>query len=274
VLAWKGCSVPRIRTVKPEFFLHEGLAAMDPLARLLFIGMWTIADKAGRLRDKPKRIKVQVLPYDDCDIDELLFALADAGHIERYEVDGEDYIQICGWSKHQNVSKSREAASKIPDPTGDLSPEDTYTARDERVQDECHTSEAHESGTQGKGIGIGKGIKNPPTPQTGGGVRDRLTDEEYDDLVGLYGKRATDDLLHQIDMHMRSKGTRYRSIHATVISWAERKGVPSAAPPKTACTNPDCCNGYVLPPGKDEAEPCPECSSKTRDKEGTTCSKS
>ena len=30
----------RIRHIKPEFFKHEGLAEIDPLARLLFEGLW------------------------------------------------------------------------------------------------------------------------------------------------------------------------------------------------------------------------------------------
>ncbi len=54
----------RIRTVKPEFFLDEDLAALDPLDRLTFIGLFCQADKAGRMEDRPDRLRLQVLPYD------------------------------------------------------------------------------------------------------------------------------------------------------------------------------------------------------------------
>ena len=49
----------RIRTIKPEFFTDEDLGELSPAVRLLFIGMWTEADKAGRLKDKPKTLKAR-----------------------------------------------------------------------------------------------------------------------------------------------------------------------------------------------------------------------
>ncbi len=62
----------RIRTIKPEFFLHEGLHDLgDPLARLAFIGLWCYSDRAGRFRWKPRALKILILPYDDCDFREL-----------------------------------------------------------------------------------------------------------------------------------------------------------------------------------------------------------
>ena len=77
----------RIRTIKPEFFCHEQLAELSPIHRLLFIGLWTQADREGRLEDRPKRLKVVLLPYDDCDVDQLLTELGGAGFILRYEID-------------------------------------------------------------------------------------------------------------------------------------------------------------------------------------------
>jgi hypothetical protein len=62
----------RIRTIKPGFFTHEEIAELSPLARLLFIGLWCMADVAGRLEDRPKRIKIEILPYDKADADALL----------------------------------------------------------------------------------------------------------------------------------------------------------------------------------------------------------
>ena len=105
----------RSRNIKPGFFLNEGLGGIEPLARLLFVGLWCIADREGRLEDRPKRIKIEVLPYDDCDADKLLASLHDAGFIERYSADGNDYIQINNFAKHQNPHP-KEAASVIPAP--------------------------------------------------------------------------------------------------------------------------------------------------------------
>ena len=58
----------RSRNIKPGFFLNDDLAECEPLARLLFAGLWCIADREGRLEDRPKRIKIEVLPYDNCDV--------------------------------------------------------------------------------------------------------------------------------------------------------------------------------------------------------------
>lgn len=69
----------RARNIKPGFFQNELLAEIDPLGRLLFAGLWTIADREGRLEDRAKRIKVALLPYDDCDIDGLLGQLEKHG---------------------------------------------------------------------------------------------------------------------------------------------------------------------------------------------------
>ncbi len=66
----------RIRSIKPQFFLNDELASLHPLDRLLFIGLWTMADKAGRLEDRPLKIKAAVLPYDAYDIEEALKRLS------------------------------------------------------------------------------------------------------------------------------------------------------------------------------------------------------
>ena len=70
----------RIRTVKPELFLHEGLfdaeAATGLPLRLCFIGLFTQADREGRFRWQPRRLKAQILPYaEDVDFDRVLVAL-------------------------------------------------------------------------------------------------------------------------------------------------------------------------------------------------------
>ncbi|MGI6686184.1 MAG: DnaD domain-containing protein [Bacillota bacterium] len=103
----------RSRNIKPGFFLNDRLAEVEPLGRLLFAGLWTIADREGRLEDRPKKIKAELLPYDDCDVDELLNALNQKGFILRYEAAGKKYIWIINFLKHQNPHK-REVASTIP----------------------------------------------------------------------------------------------------------------------------------------------------------------
>lgn len=105
----------RIRTIKPEFFLHEGLADLSPLHRLFFIGLWTLADKEGRLEDRPRRIKAALLPWEDCDVDGLLDGLLAAGFVRRYEVNGVACIAIPSFRRHQRPHP-KETASVLPAP--------------------------------------------------------------------------------------------------------------------------------------------------------------
>lgn len=105
----------RARNIKPGFFMDDVLAEIEPLGRILFAGLWCIADREGRLEDRPKRIKAEVLPYDECDMDNLLEQLNSKGFIIRYEVGGQRYIQVTNFKKHQNPHVN-EKPSEIPEP--------------------------------------------------------------------------------------------------------------------------------------------------------------
>lgn len=104
----------RSRNIKPGFFTNDELAECSAFARLLFAGLWTIADRKGRLDDRPKKIKALVLPFDDVDCDDLLEQLNKQKFITRYTVEENQFIQINNWDKHQNPH-CKEAPSEIPD---------------------------------------------------------------------------------------------------------------------------------------------------------------
>ena len=106
----------RARNIKPGFFENEVLAEMPIAARLLFIGLWTLADRAGRLEDRPGRIRLKLMPLDDVDVDALLQRLHDDEMILRYTgADGLQYIQVLNFEKHQSPH-CKEKASTIPAP--------------------------------------------------------------------------------------------------------------------------------------------------------------
>jgi len=104
----------RIRTIKPAFFTSEDVCRVSPLARLLFLGLLTEADREGRLDDKPTQLKIRLLPVDTCDVDALLWDLVDATLIRRYTgEDGRDVIQIRTFADHQRPHP-KEPASDLP----------------------------------------------------------------------------------------------------------------------------------------------------------------
>jgi len=105
----------RARNIKPSFFKNENLAELPFSTRLLFIGLWMLADREGRLEDRPKRIKMEVFPGDDCNVEKGLTELHASGFIHRYDIDGHRYIEVCAFLKHQNPH-FREPPSTIPKP--------------------------------------------------------------------------------------------------------------------------------------------------------------
>jgi|GEM_PF-3171536 len=142
----------RIRYLKPEFFEDEHLAELPYWVRLLFAGMWNIADKAGRLEDRPKKIKIKVFPYDDkIDIEEGLNILfqkkqdSERSFIIRYKVDGEKYIQIVNWDKHQKPHHT-EKNSKIPAPKGMVNGDGDGDGDGECSQSKCEVKEPTKNG--------------------------------------------------------------------------------------------------------------------------------
>ena len=135
----------RIRTIKPEFFTSEDVVELSAMARLFFISLWCEADREGRLRWKPKTLKLRYFPADECDIFALAKELTDQRMVILYEANGLQYAEIPSFSKHQ-VINNRESESVIPAPNATPHVDDASTTRD----DACPTR-AHASSLEGKG---------------------------------------------------------------------------------------------------------------------------
>lgn len=102
--------MPRIRSIKPEFWTSAQVLECSTTARLMFIGMWNFCDDHGRHVNNPKQIKAEVFPADDVllvDVLGMIRELKRVGLIECYTIDNKDYIQITGWH-HQRIDKRGE----------------------------------------------------------------------------------------------------------------------------------------------------------------------
>lgn len=142
----------RIRTIKPEFFRHEGLYELEretgfPV-RLAFAGLWSASDREGRFKWSPKTLKLDCLPFDECDFSRVLDALWTRGFIVKYALDGREFGHIPSWHEHQ-VINNRESASTLPDPA-ECSIISTTSTRDARVNDAKITPLVQDQG-EGKG---------------------------------------------------------------------------------------------------------------------------
>jgi hypothetical protein len=148
----------RIRTIKPEFFHHEGLFEAEletklPL-RVAFAGLWCIADREGRFKWEPRRIGVQVLPYDGVDFSRVLDALVTRAFVLKYRVGDACFGCIPSFLKHQ-VINNRESESVLPDPEGNI--EETPINTEEidacptRAPRDDHAGQGEGKGKEGKG---------------------------------------------------------------------------------------------------------------------------
>lgn len=105
----------RIRSIKPEFWKSEKMASLSRDARLLFIGLWGLADDYGLFRAHPSLIKGEIFAYDDdADVAAWLRALVDAGVVMLYTHGGQRYGAVVNFQEHQKID--RRAASRIPRP--------------------------------------------------------------------------------------------------------------------------------------------------------------
>jgi hypothetical protein len=94
----------RIRTIKPEFWQDEKLSPCDPLTRLVFLGLVSLADDAGRLVDNLRLIDAQIFPNTSDTAHEALMRLSGMGRIKRGKTaSGQRIIEICNWSRHQKI---------------------------------------------------------------------------------------------------------------------------------------------------------------------------
>ncbi len=107
--------MPRARNLKPSFFKDEELVECGPLAMLLFSGLWCLADREGRLEDRPKLIKAEIFPYTEVSVEAYLKVLDEKGFITRYEVEAKKFIEVRNFKKHQHPHV-KELPSTIPAP--------------------------------------------------------------------------------------------------------------------------------------------------------------
>lgn len=96
--------MPRIRTIKPEFWGDEKLAPLTPIDRLVFLGLISLADDAGRIVDNVKTIDGFIFPDTDDTSRKSLDNLARTSRVLRYTSEsGQKIIQIANWLRHQKV---------------------------------------------------------------------------------------------------------------------------------------------------------------------------
>jgi len=160
--------VPRIRTIKPEFWDSPDTENASAVARLLFIAMWNWSDDAGRGSANLKELEGFAFPNDD--VEELsggicrsfrhaLADVRDSYGVLFYKVRGRPYFEIPSWRKHQRnerIAKGKFPTSIEGEPWDFMGPEQgrggtSDTLRRDAAEDGPDSSEA--AATSGTGTG-------------------------------------------------------------------------------------------------------------------------
>ena len=131
----------RIRTIKPEFWQNETIAAMSEFTRLLAIAILNYADDHGYFMANHKLIKGNLFPFED-DSKKILRSiqeLSSAGYLELgIDSKGRSVARVANFTKHQRVDKPKPSRIK-----------DDFTIQDEsKMNPRCVSG-----GMEGNGTG-------------------------------------------------------------------------------------------------------------------------
>jgi len=137
----------RIRTIKPEFFRHEGLQDLEAQhpgkhIMLVYAALWTQCDSKGTFPWKPRTLALDVLPFLDYSLAATLDILAENAFIERCNgPDGAEYGHVPTFLTHQRITGQEFAGGqKYPD-----------FSRGKHSSASRETLEKHSSAQEGKG---------------------------------------------------------------------------------------------------------------------------
>lgn len=114
-----------IRSIKADLCDDETLGECSRDARYLFVGLITRVDDHGRFRANPSLIRSRIYPYDEdvtnADVARWVAELVAKGRLQTYVADGQQYLILTKWAKHQRIDNA--AKSELPPPPDPMSPQ-------------------------------------------------------------------------------------------------------------------------------------------------------
>lgn len=178
----------RIRTIKPEFWTDEKVVELSAEARLLFIGLWNFCDEFGNLEASIKRLKMQIFPADNFDVESCLQEIRSVGFLSDYEVDGRNYIHINNFHKHQKINRNVTPRHPLPP--------------DEKLSDQSDKNPVEKEKEKEKNATREKSDKSDYVFE---GQTIKLNRDDYDKLGERYPNLDIGEQLRQLDLELRGK---------------------------------------------------------------------
>ena len=105
------------RILKESICTSDSISSLTDFQEAFFYRLIVNCDDFGRMDARPAILKARLYPLRERltlkEIQSALRALADAGCVEVYEVDGKPYLHLPSWEVHQQI---RAKKSKYPSP--------------------------------------------------------------------------------------------------------------------------------------------------------------
>lgn len=251
--------MPRIRSIKPEYWTSETIAALSLPTRLTFIGLWNHCDDFGVWKLNDRLIASSLYPMDDPAealerTRRALDELSRRGRITFYEVEGKRYFQVTTWSEHQKIdrpSKSRLPQANDPAATPLTCTFSTLDEPSSSVRPEA--SKPRRKRGEGSSLeqGAGNREQGVPTTSAGGVAAPRAAevipfDSETDAVEANAGKliaewlrargpenRPPARVIGQVSRELKqmlTEGIPYDATRSGFAEWAARNLHPSTLP--------------------------------------------
>ncbi len=107
----------RKRMIDPNIWQSEDFSKLSTLGKLVFIGLFSLADDEGRGRCNPVYLKSTLFPYEEgirsADIDKTLSEISSNMSVNFYSCNGSSYYSLYNWNTWQKID--RPSQSKIPE---------------------------------------------------------------------------------------------------------------------------------------------------------------
>ena len=142
--------MPRIRSIKPEFWQDQKLSRLPALTRLVYICLWSMADDEGRVEADAETVWHFGFPREDRgEVAKALRVLAESSRIVLYRgANGSECIAIPRWLSHQKIDKPSRSKIEAPPAFSADSPNPPRTLAEDSTTD------------RDQGSGIREGIKD------------------------------------------------------------------------------------------------------------------
>lgn len=229
------------RQIHPEIWTDDKFVSLDPLARLLFIGMWNFACDNGHLDDSVLQLKMRVLPAESADVAPLLAEVIEQGMVVREN----GYLKVVNLSARQALDMRYLVFCDHceNDPTRRYTDEDkvgkkgapkggTTSARGEPQGDSVGTPRSGVGDGVGDGVGEGSKRRKPSLPIPDD-WKPNTKHAEYADEHGI--DLSTEAF--KFRNHAIGKDRRQADWDAAFRNWLASDFVVKAAPPQPESRN-------------------------------------